>query len=378
MEGKIVTLPSEMVKIIPTFGGDARLLPLFIKKCEYIIDKFQGNELQNEYLFHVITSRLVGEAAALVGERDQIESWTELKSLLQEHFGDPRTEDCLVLELESTKIQMGENYEDFCHRIQHMRSVLIAKVNETTTDQSLRSSKHSIYTNTSLRVFLHNLPPYLVRLVRMRNVTSLEAALRIVLEEQNFQKVYASQNNNFNQYRPNFQKRNFQHTNTYVPNRLNNFVPNNNYPSNSLNSPVRNQGPSNYNHMHNFNEPGTSHNFTQQRYPNQFQNNRNSIHRYQNNPPQNNDNQLRHNAPNRQFTQRSPYDAQRGPFDAQLPSASGCNTDVTMRTASSRRVNYTENYNNNDSAYDINAMPSSSDNNVIENFCIRASTHRNA
>lgn len=64
---------------------DARQLPLFIKKCKYILYTFNENDVQMAYLFHVITiqyfSRSGGEAEILVEEREDIESWSELKQL---------------------------------------------------------------------------------------------------------------------------------------------------------------------------------------------------------------------------------------------------------------------------------------------------------
>lgn len=116
MEG-VVVIPPGVLKIIPLFSGETRLLSLFIRRTEYIINAYSGNELQNKYLFNAITSRLSGEAANLIGERSSIHSWVELKQVLQDHFGDPRTEDCLVLELESLRINRSECYLDFCHRI---------------------------------------------------------------------------------------------------------------------------------------------------------------------------------------------------------------------------------------------------------------------
>lgn len=148
-------VPTEMIHIIPMFEGDSRQLPLYIKKCEYILNAFRGGEFQNEYLFHVVTSRLTGAAANLVGEREHINTWAELKSLLNQHFGDPRTEECLVLELEALTIKRGESYLEFCHRIQNIRSIIIAKINETIDDVNVRRAKQEIYTHTSLNVFLY-------------------------------------------------------------------------------------------------------------------------------------------------------------------------------------------------------------------------------
>lgn len=318
----------EMVKIIPNFDGDTRLLPLFIKKCEYILHSFQGNQLQNEYLFHVITSRLSGEAANLVGERDHINTWDELKTLLGQHFGDPRSEECLAMELESLKLNRNESYQDLCHRIQHLRSVLFSKVSETIDDPNLRLAKQSIYNHSALNTFLYNLPAYLVRLVRLRNVTTLEDALKTVLEEQNFQSVYESKHSRWNRtnFRPNSNTqlpRNYSHveqSSASVPNNQGNLSPN-------------------VNNNRSFNQSNNSF---------QFRQNNNRNNNYRNNYQQ--QSVTRSPVPSLPGpTQRSQHFADNAPAHTQRLTqyqspavASGSNTDVTMRTASSRRINYTD------------------------------------
>lgn len=340
----IVRVPSEMVKIIPLFDGDCRQLPLFIKKCEYILQSFQGGNPQNEYLFHVITSRLAGEAANVVGERDQISTWSELKQLLRQQFGDPRTEECLVLELESIKINRGESYLDFCHRIQHVRSILFAKLDETIPDQTMRLAKQHIYTNTSLNVFLYNLPAYLVRLVRLRSVSTLEEALQTVLEEQNFQNVYNQKNqvtkNNNNPPRQNFRTENRPQYNLNYNNNDRRNSTSNRYPIQPPNHTIN----SGQNRNHNLTNFGERHNNSRNNYREQLQ--------YQ-------QQQMRPSPPRQHFENNRTHD----PHNSHNV-APGSNTDVTMRTVSSRRVNYTNNNDHENPEHEIEST---------ENFHIEAS-----
>lgn len=188
MEG-IQLIPAELTKLIPIFDGDKRELNLFLRKCEYIIGMYIGNEAQNLYIYHAITSRLAGNAAALLSEREDVMSWTNLRELLIQHFGEQRNEQCLAIELETIKIKQGESFLEFCNRVQSIRSMLLAKVNES-NDENIRASKLIIYNNLSLNVFLYNLPEHLVRIVRLKNPTTLENALSIVLEEVNFEEQY--------------------------------------------------------------------------------------------------------------------------------------------------------------------------------------------
>lgn len=187
-------IPREIVQIIPYFTGDKRQLNLFLRKCQYVIDSYSSvKEEQNVYVFNIITSRLTENAAALLSERDDILTWSALKALLIQHFGDPRSEACINIELESLKIKSGENYLDFCNRIQSVRSLLISKVNAN-VESDLKKAKLIIYDNTALNVFLYNLPENLVRIVRLKAPSTLEAALSVVLEEVNFMEQYNMRN----------------------------------------------------------------------------------------------------------------------------------------------------------------------------------------
>lgn len=368
MEG-IVVIPPGVLKIIPVFSGETRLLSLFIRKTEYIISLYRGTEIQNEYLFNAITSRLSGEAAHLIGERESIHSWIELKQVLQDHFGDPRTEDCLVLELESLKINKGESYLDFCHRIQQLRSILIAKINESVGDAAARLSKQNIYTNISMNVFLFNLPKYLVRLVRLKNVSTLEDALKAVLEEQFFQEVYnqkQSRNPKFNQ---NFQGRNssYNNYNSQESPSTSTSAPNMQRSNNDF---TRNRNSNNVAQTQNRNNVRNN-NFSNSQFPSRNNNRYQDNSFNQTNPSHNNYNSWEQSRPQfsgRQSADNAPHGSQQ--LQPVPPSGSGCDTDVTMRTVSSRRVNYTDDNGN-------NVSPSTSnENEQVGNFCIRASIHR--
>lgn len=183
----IQLIPKEIQNVIPKYDGDDKLLNLFISKCEYVIRTFihDNNPAQQIYIYHTITSRLAGKAAILVSERDNISTWEDLRALLVQHFGDPRTEACIAIELESAKIKSGESYIDFCHRLQNIRSSLISKVN-LLGDEGIKAAKQIIYNNSALNVFMYNLPEDLIRFVRLNRCTSLESALSIVTEETNF------------------------------------------------------------------------------------------------------------------------------------------------------------------------------------------------
>lgn len=189
----ISSIPKQILELIPLYGGDKRQLNLYLRKCQYVIDRYNGDEEQNLYVYNVLTSRLKDDAAALLSEREDITTWSALKAVLTQHFGDPRSEQCINLELESLKINPDESFLDFCNRIQGVRSLLMSKVNAI-DDPELKQAKSVIYNNTALNVFLYNLPENMVRIVRLKSPSTLESALSIVLEEVNFSEQYKMRN----------------------------------------------------------------------------------------------------------------------------------------------------------------------------------------
>lgn len=186
-EHKLV--PLEAFKLIPKFDGDVRHLNLFIRKCEYVIEKFKSPEISEEYLMQVVTSRLRGDAAAFISEHGDVNDWETFKTLIKQQFDDPRSEACLAMVLENLKIQSNENYSIFYRRIQSLKSILLSKVDQT-SDANMKKSKHDFYDHVALHVFLYNLPEDVITIIRMKGPTTLAEALTMVLDETTFSDQY--------------------------------------------------------------------------------------------------------------------------------------------------------------------------------------------
>lgn len=195
----VTAVPKETLSLIPKYDGDENLLNLFLSKCDYVVEGRSLEEggvidaAQELYLFHAVSSKLIGRAATLLSDHPNIKTYQQLKEILTQHFGDPRSEECIAIELETLKLKQGETYIQFCHRIQNIRSSLFAKVNRL-TDEGIKAAKMIVYNNTALNVFLYNLPVDMIRIVRLKGCSVLENALSIVTEEVNFQFQYESRN----------------------------------------------------------------------------------------------------------------------------------------------------------------------------------------
>lgn len=116
---------------------------------------------------------MTGRAAALISERQDLDTWSELKIALEQHFGDPRSEECIAIELQQNPT---------CTKVNRVQNV------------NLRASKITIYDIMAMNVVLYNLLEGLLRIVRLKGSRSLEDALSIVLEEVNFLYQYNTRN----------------------------------------------------------------------------------------------------------------------------------------------------------------------------------------
>lgn len=188
MEG-IKLLPQSVIDLIPKFGCEKDGLNAFIKQVEYVLKENKGSEKQNEYLFHVLFSRLYGEVSDLVA-KTKIADWEELKSLLSQLFGDTRTLDILKLELETLCIYAGEDYDRFFIRIRTTLQTLHQKLEEKIKDPVELKIYQEFYDEMAFNVFMYNLPPRLALIVRVKNITNLQEARAAVAKEENFQKVH--------------------------------------------------------------------------------------------------------------------------------------------------------------------------------------------
>lgn len=182
-------IPRDVINLIPEFNGDTSVLTLFLRKCEFVLSKYQGTTERNEYLLQVVTSKLRGRAASLINERGNFSSYTEIQDLLVQHFGDPRSEECLALELATSKLRPNESYIEFCKRLQELKANLFAKV-EISEPEITRDARKIIYDDKALKVFMCNLPLDLVKTIRQKKPATIESALTIVLEEINFAEEY--------------------------------------------------------------------------------------------------------------------------------------------------------------------------------------------
>lgn len=173
---------------IPFYDGNPSTLSNFLSACEYILNTFSNLENladpTNEYLLRAVLGKLTGRALLLVGSRD-VSSWKEIKSVLEQCFGDQRDEKGLLKDLQSLKPARNESPYQFGMKCQDARCLLLSKLKITEQDANYRKLKTKYYDEIALEVFLDGLPTYLDLAVRLRHPDTLEKAMSVVLEEEN-------------------------------------------------------------------------------------------------------------------------------------------------------------------------------------------------
>lgn len=273
---------------IPSFDGNPKLLKRFINASENLLKAFQNtttpSDSINICLFDTILSKLTGRAAELIVSRTELNSWILIKNALLASFEDQRSIDCLIQDLINLKPQKNESPTDFGMRIQDSRSLLFSKLDNSGDNQTTKLIKIQHYDEFALKTFINGLPYNLQLVTRLKNPDTLEKAMSLVTEEENFiyfknssmnkslpnqsektnfskstntnnnNQYFNSQFRNVNPYRSNINP-NFQNTNNNFPGQLmnqNNFFrpnnpfqqnrfpqnnfprPNNNFPQNSF------------------------------------------------------------------------------------------------------------------------------------------------
>lgn len=173
---------------IPRYDGNPNTLGIFIDNCENLITTFsdENNPPINEFILRAIIAKLVGRALTLIGSRIELRTWVDIKDALKLSFSDQRNIDCLEQDLIILRPQKNETPYNFGMRCQDARSLIVSKLNTLgLTDQERMLNIHN-YNSLALRTFLRGLTGQIQNNVRLRNPDSLEKAMSLVIEEENF------------------------------------------------------------------------------------------------------------------------------------------------------------------------------------------------
>lgn len=219
-EGDDLNLPTALLfKFIKPFSGERSELNTFIQNTN---SAFQlASPQQTPTLFLYVVSQLSTEVINEL-ELSDIESWHDLKIVLKQFYGQTKHLVQIHEELETIKQYFSESITDFFKRLEKIKNECIqAEILNTYSDREIPGLKKAIQ-QTALRRFIIHCKPEISQMLRARNISDLNEAYSIALQEEklinytkskiipknnNFQRGTHSNQRNFNQR--NFNQNNF-------------------------------------------------------------------------------------------------------------------------------------------------------------------------
>lgn len=183
--------------LIPIFDGDRITLKSYINACEFLIEEYIPNfnpAIANEArmarrLLMIFMGRLRAKAREAVDANKTPTSWPELKNILIHSFGDKRSEDVLVYDLNSLVPKRDDNTASYANKIKSTLYTLLSKINLEEEDAAIRDLKQDQYNQIALRTYLFGLDlinPQIGMEVKLRDPDDIETAEAYALEVTNY------------------------------------------------------------------------------------------------------------------------------------------------------------------------------------------------
>lgn len=168
------------INLVPKFNGEcAQEVYPFLSTCDFVIKSV--SEDCRPILLQAILTKLAGKAYAATQHRE-VKSWETLRGLLEVTFCAKRTPGYLQLELTTTKHKAGETVQEYSSRVE---ALLHELCNVSTAKRSPTDAKavHEYIKETTLTTYVEGLPFSIRGVIKSKNHTSLEEAIKDSLEE---------------------------------------------------------------------------------------------------------------------------------------------------------------------------------------------------
>jgi len=169
---------------IPLFEGKETQLNIFLTTVDSIIQRYANYVEVLPTIRAAIFSKFRGRAADILGPRDDLMSWNQIKDAILQHFSDSRSLEQLLIEFNNLKLEKNENIVTFGHRIRVSLAKLISKINLSNLDH--KNIRQEIYITNALDRFLVSIPYEISCQVRLRQPFNLDQAIIFANDEINF------------------------------------------------------------------------------------------------------------------------------------------------------------------------------------------------
>lgn len=199
------------LQTVPEFDGEPYKLAEYIRAAEILIAQFghTPDRFFQQVLLSSLRTKLVGRACIVTSGRE-INSWADLKFILQQTFADQRDEDSLLRDLMLLK-QQNESPQNYYEKCQTVRGLLFSRLSLTEDNVTIRIVKQSMYDSLTLKAFLTGLKEPMGSIIRSRAPTSIDNALSYIISEENV--FYARGQPNNLAKKPAFQQQRPSHFN---------------------------------------------------------------------------------------------------------------------------------------------------------------------
>lgn len=175
--------PLRYLEKLPEFNGDQRELQTFIDLIDRIHPLLQRYDLPSQEIFSdLIKSKLKGRAKEEIEINYHVTTWTDVKKVLNNNFGDKLSASQLYEELRG--LNFKTNAVDFYNNLK----TILRRLNVKTRLEQQNSStdlERNLNSNiaSALNIFKTKMPEPMKSVLCCRNPGSLEDAMNILYEE---------------------------------------------------------------------------------------------------------------------------------------------------------------------------------------------------
>lgn len=178
---QIVLDPIKYLNNIPQFNGNRNDLLTFTRLIDRIHPVLRGYDELSQLLFSdIIKGRLVGKAKEIIEINIQAQSWTDIKRVLENNFGEKKSCEELFDELRSVTFNNTtvDFYNDIKYRLRRLnnKSLLLLGEGEAANQVAINNQR------SALHVFKNKMPEPMKTVLACRNPDSLESAMDILFE----------------------------------------------------------------------------------------------------------------------------------------------------------------------------------------------------
>lgn len=186
----------DLVNAIPTYNGDERQLETFINVCSKYFSLIENN--QKDQFVIIIQTKIVGEALADLQPIDDLKTWEDIKSKLEEKLKIPDTYEFAQEELSTIRQRKNENMEEYGKRIRKgLEKLNLATKSLTQLDTVLTPLRKANEIH-AIRKFEQNMFNEKIKLmVGAANFDSLQDAVKFAMNKELFQKTTNNKTCNF-------------------------------------------------------------------------------------------------------------------------------------------------------------------------------------